>query len=53
MPTDFNVWVTERGRVGRTVGVLEHELITDDFTGYGQPVSIPIPKDEDIVNAPP
>ncbi len=53
MPTDFNVWVTEGGHVGRTVGVLEHESITDDFSGYGQPVSIPIPKAEDIVNAPP
>jgi hypothetical protein len=53
MPTDFNVWVTDSGHVGRTSGVLERELITDDFSSYGQPVSIPIPKAEDIVNAPP
>jgi hypothetical protein len=26
-------------------------MTTDDFTGYGQSVSIPMPKPEDIVNA--
>ncbi|HWS92784.1 MAG TPA: hypothetical protein VN306_09915 [Mycobacterium sp.] len=52
MPTEFNVWVTDSGYVGRTSGVLERELLTNDFTGYGQPVSIPIPKPEEVVNTP-
>jgi hypothetical protein len=51
MPTEFNVWVGDDGYVGRTSGISEHDVITDDFTGYGQSVSIPMPKAEDIVNA--
>jgi hypothetical protein len=54
MPTEFNVWITDSGYgyVGRASGVSDRELITQDFTGYGQPVSIPMPKADDIVNAP-
>ncbi len=51
MPIEFNVWVTDSGYVGRTSGISHQEMITDDFTGYGQSVSIPMPEAEDIVNA--
>jgi len=50
--TEFNVWITDSGYVGRASGVSDRELITQDFTGYGQPVSIPMLKADDIVNAP-
>jgi hypothetical protein len=51
MPIELNVWVGDNGYIGRTSGSSEHDVITDDFTGYGQSVSIPMPKAEDIVNA--
>jgi hypothetical protein len=51
IPTELNVWVTDGGYVGRTMAISQQEVITDDFTGYGQSVSIPMPKPEDIVTA--
>jgi hypothetical protein len=40
-------WVTDSGYVGRTSDISQQEVITDDFTGYGQSVSIPMPKAEE------
>jgi hypothetical protein len=50
-PTNRRDSLSVARTISRGATVSQQEVITDDFTGYGQSVSIPMPKPEDIVNA--